>query len=652
MADSMTDTEREDEDRDGEAMPSEEDAAFARIKRWYHKDAPVCRKWRKEAEEDYAFYNGDHWTDEEKAQLREQMRPALTFNRVGVLVNSVSGSEINNRREVRYIPREQGDAQANEVLTSAAEWFRDQCEAEDEESDAFQDTVICGMGWTETRLDFDSNPDGDPKIERIDPLEMIWDTTSTKANIADAKRLFRVREIELSEARALFPDAEDGDLNAGWAQDHENSDPVDSDAADEYRSEDNDTGGKPGRKCKIVECQWIEFGTGYRLPDPNTGELTEGDAVMAREAKKMGLPVQQYRKRMVKRAFIGTKILEMGESPCGKHFSYEAITGYRDHATNTWYGIVRPTKDPQRWANKFLSQVMHIMNSSAKGGVMAERGAFEDDRQAETSWARTDAITWLERGAISGQAPKVAPKPVAGFPTGFFQLMQYAVDSIRDVTGINLELLGMREVNQPGVLEMQRRQAGLTILAGMFNALRRYRKRQGRLMLHLIQTRLADGRLVRIVGDEKAQYVPLMRENVANIEFDIIVDDTPTSPNEKERNWAVITALLPFLKDFLDAETALEIAKYSPLPASMVEKLAKKYEQTQEANAPKAAMQEQMAMQAAMIEMQNMAADTEAKKAKAFKDMADAADKMIEVQYGKPEPAPKPGKPQSSSAGT
>jgi hypothetical protein len=92
----------------------------------------------------------------------------------------------------------------NELLTSAPKWFRQQCDAKDEESDAFRDTVVCGMGWTETSMSYDDNPNGDPQIDRTDPLEMVWDCGAKKRNLVDKRRVTHIRrDVPIDEARAL-----------------------------------------------------------------------------------------------------------------------------------------------------------------------------------------------------------------------------------------------------------------------------------------------------------------------------------------------------------------------------------------------------------------------------------------------------------------
>jgi len=49
-------------------------------------------------------------------------------------------------------------------------------------------------------------------------------------------------------------------------------------------------------------------------------------------------------------------------------------------------------RDPQMWANKWLSQTLHILNTTAKGGIVAEMDAFEDMEDAEEKWAQPDTI--------------------------------------------------------------------------------------------------------------------------------------------------------------------------------------------------------------------------------------------------------------------
>lgn len=548
------------------------------FKAWYRLDIEKAKEWRKEAEEDFRFRDGDQWAEEEKRALEEQMRPALVFNRVGVLVDAVTGTEINNRREVRYIPREQADAKPNEILTSAAEWFRDLCDAEDEESESFKDAVTAGMGWTETRLDYENNPDGEPKIERVDPFEMVWDANASKANLVDSERRWRVRKLDVEIVKSMFPDADEAELNAAWA-DEETAEQTGNGSSDptlRYSGQNDEAReGFVPKKVTIVACQYFKRETYYRAliigPDmqPMQADLDEAKFRVAQEGGAVLRSVKLTRKR-VYQCFLGRAgFLKRPERTQTGTWTWECITGLRDHKRSTFYGIVRRAKDPQRWANKFLSQMMHIMNSQAKGGIMAEEGAFESVRDAESNWARPDGITKLARGGLA----KIKEKPAGQFPVGFDRLLQYADDAIIKATGINMEMLGMRDATQPGILEAQRKQSGITILAALFDSLRRYRKLQGRGLLRLIKDFLADGRLVRIVGDEQAQYVPLTKDAVADAEYDIIVDDSPTSPNEKERTWTMLTQILPMFKDRIGPQEMMTLAEYSPLPTSLVEKL-------------------------------------------------------------------------------
>jgi hypothetical protein len=96
---------------------------------------------------------------------------------------------------------------------------------------------------------------------------------------------------------------------------------------------------------------------------------------------------------------------------------------------------------------------------------------------------------------------------------------------------------------------------------------------------------LADGRLIRIGGDDDAQYVPLIH-TPGLVQYDVIVDDQPTSPNSKEQAWFTLTQMMPFLSKLqLPPNVMFEILKYSPLPTSFVADVKKAMQQAQ-ANPP------------------------------------------------------------------
>lgn len=571
-------------EKEATAEPSDLDntALLKRLKADFRDDAAHSAAWRSQARDDFDFITPTgQWTKAERAALEGELRPVITFDRCLPIIKAVAGFEINGRHEVHYLPRGNEDTAVNEVLTGASQWMADGCDAEDEESEAFQHSAICGMGWTENRLDYEEDPAGKYIEEAISPLEMYWDRAASKKNLTDARRVWRLRRMAKSDARAMFPDAEDGQLDASWATGLEMGDPVKTEEEKRRREENAEDPSGDRTDVTILQAQWWEREAYWLVADQSTNQKVEMKPAefktLQDRAKKLGLPLTAAKltRRVYRQAFVGAEILEEGPAPCRDHFSFTCITGEADHNARTWYGLVAVMRDPQKWANKWLSQTLHIMNSNAKGGILAEESAFADQRQAEASYAKPEAITWAAKGALSGQqGSKIMPKPGATFPAGFFQLLEFSIASIPQVTGINFEILGMRDINQPGVLEAHRKQAAMTVLATMFDSLRRFRKMVGRIRLYFVQNLLADGRIIRIMGADGAKALPLLRDKTLG-DYDVIVDDAPTSPNQKEQNWALISQMLPAFKDQLIAnpELLLAVLEYSPLPSALIERL-------------------------------------------------------------------------------
>lgn len=562
---------------------------LARVKAAKKESDKNLADWRTEARECYDFVAGRQITDEDRSALESMMRVPVVFNRIGPMIDSITGSEINNRQEVRYIPRTVGDTQVNEVLSGAADYIRDNCDAEDEESDAFLDAVICGLGVTEISLDYTDNPEGQIKLDRRDPLTMRWDPAAKKRNLGDRKWNQREDWLSEEELEDKWPGkaAEVSGAGAGWGSDDTGSDPHNADLAWLYQRDASGYDSKSG-KYRVIHHQWYETETYHLVLDPQSQQLTEVAHDQWEQfndrAAAVGMQVQSVTKqrKVYKQAFVaGETVLEESACPCNS-FSYHFITAKRERNRNIWYGVVRPMIDPQRWANKFFSQLLHIINSNAKGGLMMEESATDNIRKFKEEWAKADSISEVNDGAISGG--KIMPKPPPAIPPAINDMLQFSISSMRDVTGINLELLGMADRQQAGVLEAQRKQAAMTVLASLFDALRRYRKESGRTLAKYIMEYLSDGRLVRILsGDGTEKYVPLLKEP-GTLEYDVIVDEASNSINNKERTYAILMQMLPNLSQ-LGVPFSADLLEYSPLPAAMVEKW-KQLQQQQEQNKP------------------------------------------------------------------
>jgi len=529
-------------------------------------------EWTEEAITAYGMVANDQWSGDDKAQMEEDDRPMFSFNRIAGFIRGVCGLEISNRQEVKYIARELNDTPANEIFNSAAKWVRENCDAEDEESEAFKDMLTCGIGWTETHLTKEYDPDGDVFIERIDPLSMRHDPSARKRGLKDTKWRARLKWLPISEIEDRWGRAIADQVRSDTETDAEVlhelfSTPHDATRADEYAT--NASPARTKRGVPVVQFQYFKNATFYRVRGPDGGPQ---DVPEERYKKLLQLipdgteiRAEKFRKRVYRQLiYSGVTKFEDEQLP-SDDFSFQAITGVRDRNKGTWYGFARDLLDPQRWVNKFFSSMADIVASQAKGGLLAESEAFLNKERAQDEWANPRSILWLKRDGLN----KIKERVSAGIPSGVAQLLEFTVASLPHVAGVNLEFLGLAARNQPGVLETQRKQAAIATLAEFFNSLRLYRKQQGRVLLQFIDAYLTDGRLIRIVGETEAKFVPLTRQPGVH-KYDVVVDEAPTSPDTKARTWEALSQILPVAMK-MGLPIPPGILDFAPFPTSLVQ---------------------------------------------------------------------------------
>lgn len=618
----------------------EADELREKFERWDARIEAHWGAWTTEATLCFGMVAGsEQWDSDALEDMQEAQRVPVTFNRTEPVVDAVSGAEITNRQEVAYLPRDVGDTEPNELISKGAEWIRDRCSAAEEESGAFRDSLICGMGWTETRVAHDVEADGQILIEKVDPLEMRVDPSSRKDNCGDARYLRRERFMAEDEFEDLFPNAEGAsrgreDDDGGTAHRVvERSRYTSASASDEPRE----------GEVSVKEYQWWELETVWRIVHPLTGEELEyGDAeykdlkadgtlaelrAQARaNGRKLRRPLKQ-RLRRYRRAFVSDdRILDV-EDIRAEGFTFKAITGKRDRNKGMWYGLVRALIDPQRFSNKFLSQILHILNSGAKGGLMIEEGVLNPEQKAhlENTWASSDENTYLPKGSLSDG--KIQPKPQAVYPAGVERMLTLSISAFQDTTGVNEEMLGATGRDQAGVLEHQRKQAAYGILSGFFANARRYRVEHGKLLLRFMQLYIPPGTLLRVIGKGGTmQYVEWAMSDETS-RFDVIVDQAPDGPNEKARVFGFLTSLMPLLKDAdLPGEVWAEFAEYSPLPGRIASILSKAFRERDKAPPEEASPEQQLARERVVAEIQDKTAGAQERSASAVLKQAQAGE--------------------------
>lgn len=519
-------------------------------------------------QESVRFKENDQWPSDIKSTLLEAGRACLTINHVAPMLESLSGVYRRNRTDLRVYPTENGDNRIAEVLTYTLKNIYTNSRIDQEETEIFEDVACPGRGIMEVYPDFDADVRGVIQGRQV-PWDQIVFGPHQRKDLQDCENYFRWKWLSQDQLTNQYPDKAD-EITALYGRFAQFTN-LPQDMSDMPNPLTQSTYADPKTKeIRLLECEEKYY---YRLKvyiDPQTGwmiEETELPKQLRPQLRSISILKTVERKlyRIRRTVMAGDTLLtdEFVNRPTppnqtGPNFPVFVTYAYK--RGNRFEGKVERAKDPQREINKRRSQITDIVNTSINNGWIFEKNTFGTQKEKQkfkdsvSKSGFTVEVPDMTRPPIKIDAGQVSPSVV--------QLEMNSLQSFRETTNVNAEMMGMGSQYQSGTAISQRLQQGLMGNEYLFDNMSQTRKRIGMEILMWIQELYTPDRIARIFFDQAKieqiflgdkQVDPEDAQTLADIQsmlqdadltrYDVTLGETGQSPTAQLANFEMIVEL-------------------------------------------------------------------------------------------------------------
>ncbi|RKY35333.1 MAG: hypothetical protein DRP78_05570 [Candidatus Omnitrophota bacterium] len=507
------------------------------------------KSWQVAATEDFEFFAGKQHDDSDVENLRKRGIRALTINKIRPNIFLISGVQRQNRTDFRAYPEGEEDGLLAEVATKLLKNVMKSTNGEDKMSEQFEDGNICGEGWLEPYMDYTYDLiNGALKLKKVSPFQMFVDPNSVEYDLSDAKYIVKFSPNLLQDQIIqLFPQKkkdiekiEDGKINFDI-----------TDGVAHRKLDDYPTGGTTNLNQNIwnedsqtekfydlTEYYYKKYVLRYIVIDAQQGVTKETDS--KEEAEEF---VSQYENTAIITryipeiwvdAMVGNTLIDSyvcqfypqwKEYPFIPFFSYRITVPLKNREYMS-QGIIRNLKDLQRELNKRRTQELVHLNSSTNSGWIVHKNA------------RVNKADLRKKGSSSGYVleweGQIEPKQIHPMPLsqGHAQMAAENTNDLKEVSGINADLLAMNEKTQSGRAIHLRQKQGMVMIQVILDNLSRTKKILGRFIMSQLGQIYTVDTATKVCGSaflQKNFSVPVMRDNVTPVmegsEMKMEVDD-------------------------------------------------------------------------------------------------------------------------------
>jgi len=456
--------------------------------------------WRAMAVEAYKMVMGDQWTPEVLADLVSKNAPALVINLLMKHLNVISGMERNARGDLKVLPIDGSDEDQAEVLSMVIKWIMQDRNSEFIVSDAFKDSLICGLGWLYTYITFDDDPNnGDIGTRRLSPFNILPDPHMVERDLSDCRYLIHHKKVWIDDVIRLYPEYKN--KIEGMIAAYPGTNTYDySTHAPQDRGEMLEITEFWHREVERVT--FIQDSANRRDMQRWTGKKKDLKAFLAENPTFIEIPrdVQQMKLSVV---VEGNLLVYDGNSPYeGNDYPFTPIFCFYFPAYDDWawkcQGIIMGLKDIQREKNKRRSVLQQMFSMMPHSYWQYEKGAIDDPAQLQE-------VAGIGKRLVvnPGKMDAILAKPGPPIDPVAITLEQMNDNDVMTVGPGNPDILGqMLDRGAPGVAIKLRIQQGTTIMGEIFDSKSFAHTCMGRKIIYLVTNNWNIDKVKRIIGED------------------------------------------------------------------------------------------------------------------------------------------------------
>ena len=475
---------------------------------------------KRDADKAEKFYRGEQWDTALKNKLEDLDRACITVNLIEKNVDELVGHQLSNRRDIRYLPTEEGDQAVADILNVLSKQILDNCEFADEETCTFEDAVVRGRGNFNIFETFEDDIRGEFCIESFPDDEVVYGPHAKKSG-SDCEYFVRHKLYSVQKAKHLWQKkAEEIEAQFDAMAGIEDSDALPSDIRPDAHTLNENW--KPvtsigelavldiaKKEVRVFECHRIVYEEAFIAlnPDADFYVSLHGWRKEDREAvaRIPGFKVGKKNVKKIRITKVAGNVLLSDQNPADT-FSDELLTFpvYAKKRKKRHWGKVQRVIDIQQEINKRHSQSIDIGNKCAAYGWFVDPGTFPSNKEKE-AFKRSSSQPGFVADVNDTNRP---PRQVEGvkFPKEIVDLMQLADERMATLMGITVQPGG---ANESGAMFAHRQQMQFVGNEYLFKNLERAKKKIGKIIISYIQERYTPERIYRILRNKNTQQAPV-----------------------------------------------------------------------------------------------------------------------------------------------